>query len=71
MRLNEFISVRYSPLLVKQIPPPSMGITRCDTSEPLKLIFFAIQQEDPRKKQMGYRLLNLVGISLRHIWVGL
>ena len=65
--LNKFISARYSPLLVKQIPPPSVGITRWDTSEPLKLIFFAIQKEDPRKKRMGYRLLNLVSISLHHI----
>ena len=64
MRLNKFILVRHSSLLVKQIPPPSVGITRWDTSEPLKLIFFAIQQEDPRKKRMGYRLLNLVGLSL-------
>ena len=58
-----FFPVRYSPLLVKQIPPLSVGITRWDTSEPLKLIFFAIQQEEPSKNRMGYRLLNLVGIS--------
>jgi hypothetical protein len=57
------MSARHSLLLVKQIPPPSVGITRWDTSEPLKVIFFAIQQEDPRKKRMGYRLLDLVRIS--------
>ena len=61
--LNKLTSVRHSPLLVKQIPPPSVGTTRWDTSEPLKLVFFAIQQEDSRKKRMGYRLLNLVRVS--------
>lgn len=64
MRWNKIIIVRYSPLLIKQIPPPSIGaITRWDTSEPLKLIFFAIQQKDPRKQRMGYRLLSLVRFS--------
>ncbi|KAJ3507354.1 hypothetical protein NLJ89_g6354 [Agrocybe chaxingu] len=52
---------RYSPLLLRQLPPPPMGSnTRWDASEPAKIVFYAFQQPDPRIQKIGLRLLLLV-----------
>ncbi|CAA7261816.1 unnamed protein product [Cyclocybe aegerita] len=52
---------RYSPLLLKQLPPPPMGsTTRWDASEPAKIVFYAFQQPDLRIQKVGLRLLLLL-----------
>ena len=66
--LDFFHIEKHSPLLLRQLPPPPTGsLTRWDASEPLKVVFHALQQTDERRQRIGIRLLNLVcifGISL-------
>ncbi|PPQ84602.1 hypothetical protein CVT25_015805 [Psilocybe cyanescens] len=52
---------KHSTLLLKQLPPPPIGShTRWDASEPLKVVFYAFKQKDPRRQRTGLRLLNLL-----------
>jgi len=48
-------------MLLKQLPQPPMGsMTRWDASEPLKVVFYAFHQKEPRRRKTGIRLLLLV-----------
>ncbi|KAH9485072.1 hypothetical protein JR316_0001978 [Psilocybe cubensis] len=52
---------RHSSLLLRQLPPPTIGShKRWDASEPLKIIFFAFKQSDLRRQRTGLRLFNLL-----------
>ncbi|KAF9010495.1 hypothetical protein BDQ17DRAFT_1346323 [Cyathus striatus] len=53
--------LHHSPLLIDQIPPPRAGSTiRWDTSSPLRIVFFCLEQSELRRRVMGARLLTLL-----------
>ncbi|KAI0320909.1 hypothetical protein OF83DRAFT_1081301 [Amylostereum chailletii] len=53
--------VRYSPLLLSQIPPTrSDNGAKWDANVPLEIAFFCLEQEADVRKDMGFRLLSLV-----------
>ncbi|KAF9527316.1 hypothetical protein CPB83DRAFT_856343 [Crepidotus variabilis] len=52
---------RHSPLLLKQLPPPPIGSSaRWDASEAVKVVFYALQQDDSLRQKSGVRLMNLL-----------
>ncbi|KAI8993001.1 hypothetical protein BD414DRAFT_412392 [Trametes punicea] len=53
--------VRYSPLLLSQIPPSRVErAARWDVDLPLDIILFALQQESESRRSLGVRLLALL-----------
>ncbi len=63
LRCSCFYEERYSPFLLKQLPPPPIGSSaRWDASEPLRVVFYAFQQFDIRRQRSGIRLLILVNL---------
>lgn len=56
-------SVKYSPLLLSQLPQPRGGETsRWEVDPPLDVIFHCRQQRSEKEKLMGSRLLTLVSL---------
>ncbi|KIK09887.1 hypothetical protein K443DRAFT_671197 [Laccaria amethystina LaAM-08-1] len=52
---------RHSPLLVEQLPPPrGESATRWDTTAPLDVVFYCLEQSDLRRQRIGYRLMTLM-----------
>lgn len=59
-------SVKHSPLLLLQIPPPRSGTgLRWEVDTPLDIVFYCISQGQPQRRQLGLELMVLlIGISL-------
>ncbi|KAI0823662.1 hypothetical protein BC628DRAFT_1411431 [Trametes gibbosa] len=59
--MEQTVQVRYSPLLLDQIPPSRAERTpRWDIDMPLDVAFYALQQESQAKQSLGVRLLALL-----------
>ncbi|KAH9061284.1 hypothetical protein EDB87DRAFT_1560600 [Lactarius vividus] len=53
--------VRYSPLLLAQIPPTrSDAGSKWDANDPLEIVFYCFRQQDESRRAMGSRLLSLL-----------
>lgn len=59
-------SVKHSPLLLLQIPPPRSGTgLRWEADAPLDIVFYCVSQSQPQRRQLGFELMALlIGISL-------
>ncbi|KAG1770479.1 hypothetical protein EDD22DRAFT_770017 [Suillus occidentalis] len=59
-------SVKHSPLLLSQIPPPRSGTgLRWEADAPLDIVFYCVTQSQPQRRQLGLELMALlIGISL-------
>ena len=61
MPLTSPREVRYSPLLLAQIPPTRSDTgSKWDANDPLEIVFHCFKQQDESRRVMGSRLLNLV-----------
>lgn len=53
--------VRYSPLLLAQIPPTRSDTgSKWDANDPLEIVFHCFRQQDESRRAMGSRLLSLL-----------
>ncbi|KAI0305759.1 hypothetical protein B0F90DRAFT_1617325, partial [Multifurca ochricompacta] len=53
--------VRYSPLLLSQIPPTrSDAGSKWDANDPLEIVFHCFKQQDESRREIGSRLLTLL-----------
>lgn len=59
-------SVKHSPLLLLQIPPPRSGTgLRWEVDAPLDIVFYCTSQGQPQRRQLGFELMALlIGICL-------
>jgi hypothetical protein len=55
------IVARHSPILLSQIPPPRGGSgARWEADAPLDVVFYCLEQTQPKRRTMGARLMTLV-----------
>ncbi|KAJ8487420.1 hypothetical protein ONZ51_g4184 [Trametes cubensis] len=53
--------IRYSPLLLSQLPPSRPASSpRWDVKLPVDVVFYALEQESESRRSLGVRLLNLL-----------
>jgi len=55
---------RYSNILLQQIPSPRSGSgKKWDTEDPLRIVFYCLEQTHLNRRMMGSRLMSMVGPS--------